>query len=388
MIADCEGSRGLSNPDRSASWVHLRRAQAAMPGSKPRDGEPAMRLNGTRLAALGRMSGRAACSAIAGALLAAGAPAAAHGRPSAAYDGGGDRCGRPADWRTLDPANTVYLQLAAGRVVDRARSRFCAAARGEHQDADPGRLLRRFGPNPLAGQLRCPVGGRGREAAARSARSSVPPEFTVPRRGAAIHAATGRRRLCSGGRVLGGFPAARDPRTGEAWLVHCYAMVGADAPTRSTAAQARSSTWSPVMRRDSSIATSHWSAASCRASELLSVLPRGTGALGFYEQPSQRVPIVAVRMAADVPPTERANIEIMRTDTPIFAALVEARRNRQDEVVQGAGRIHRRLQRADPGPRALSWQGSDGQVLAQALPAGRAGGCRRHPVPFAGASHR
>jgi len=38
-----------------------------------------------------------------------------------------------------------------------------------------------------------------------------------------------------------------------------------------------------------------------------------------------------VRMAADVAQTKRANIDIMRTDTPTFAALVEARRNRQDE---------------------------------------------------------
>jgi peptidylprolyl isomerase len=65
--------------------------------------------------------------------------------------------------------------------------------------------------------------------------------------------------------------------------------------------------------------------------ELLSVLPRGTGPLGFYEQPGQRVPLVSVRMASDVPAGERTNIDIMRTDTPTFTALVEARRNRRDD---------------------------------------------------------
>src|SRR5690606_7028034 len=35
--------------------------------------------------------------------------------------------------------------------------------------------------------------------------------------------------------------------------------------------------------------------------ELLSVLPRGTGPLGFYEDAAQRVPIEAIRLAADVP---------------------------------------------------------------------------------------
>ena len=65
--------------------------------------------------------------------------------------------------------------------------------------------------------------------------------------------------------------------------------------------------------------------------ELLSVLPRGTGPLGFYEQPSQRTPIPAIRLASDVPKKERTAIEVLRTDTPLFAELVEARRNRRDE---------------------------------------------------------
>ncbi len=40
---------------------------------------------------------------------------------------------------------------------------------------------------------------------------------------------------------------------------------------------------------------------------------------------------MSVRMAADVPAAERSTVELMRTDTQTFAALVEARRNRQDE---------------------------------------------------------
>jgi peptidylprolyl isomerase len=65
--------------------------------------------------------------------------------------------------------------------------------------------------------------------------------------------------------------------------------------------------------------------------ELLSVLPRGTGPLGFYEQPGEHVPITSVRLAVDVPEAERALIEVLRTDTATFAALVEARRNRRDD---------------------------------------------------------
>jgi peptidylprolyl isomerase len=74
--------------------------------------------------------------------------------------------------------------------------------------------------------------------------------------------------------------------------------------------------------------------------ELLSALPRGTGALGFYEKPEQRVPIKTIRVASDVPEAERSQIEILRTDTPTFRKLIEARRNRREEWFQApAGHI-------------------------------------------------
>jgi len=64
---------------------------------------------------------------------------------------------------------------------------------------------------------------------------------------------------------------------------------------------------------------------------LLTVLPRGTGPLGFYEKPEQYVPIKSMRVAADVPEAERTALEIIRTDTPAFTAMVEALRNRGGE---------------------------------------------------------
>jgi peptidylprolyl isomerase len=65
--------------------------------------------------------------------------------------------------------------------------------------------------------------------------------------------------------------------------------------------------------------------------ERLATLPRGAGPLGFYEQPSQHVPIRRVRVAADVPEAERSRLEVLRTDTATFDALVEVRRNRRDD---------------------------------------------------------
>jgi peptidylprolyl isomerase len=64
--------------------------------------------------------------------------------------------------------------------------------------------------------------------------------------------------------------------------------------------------------------------------ERLSTLPRGAGPLGFYEQREQVVPLVSLRVAADVPPAERTELELLRTDTPTFADFVEARRTRRE----------------------------------------------------------
>ena len=74
--------------------------------------------------------------------------------------------------------------------------------------------------------------------------------------------------------------------------------------------------------------------------ERLSVMPRGSGALGFYERPGERTPIRSLRLAADVPAAERSDLEVLRTDTPTFLAYAEARRSRHEEWFKvPAGRI-------------------------------------------------
>jgi len=45
-------------------------------------------------------------------------------------------------------------------------------------------------------------------------------------------------------------------------------------------------------------------------------------------------------LASDVPPSERMHLEVLRTDTPTFEALVESRRNRSDAwYLYKAGKI-------------------------------------------------
>jgi peptidylprolyl isomerase len=137
-----------------------------------------------------------------------------------------------------------------------------------------------------------------------------------------------------------GFPVARDPASGKMWLVHCYGMVGAG---RDTAADSGGGTELYVVighaprHLDRNVTLL---GRVVKGIELLSTLPRGTGALGFYEKPEQQTPIKAIRVAADMPASERTAVEVMRTDTSTFKALIEARRTRHEEWFHfAAGRL-------------------------------------------------
>jgi len=64
--------------------------------------------------------------------------------------------------------------------------------------------------------------------------------------------------------------------------------------------------------------------------ELLSSLPRGSGDMGFYARNEHPIAIQTIRVAADLPVEQRTPLELLRTDTPVFTALVESRRNRPE----------------------------------------------------------
>jgi len=79
-----------------------------------------------------------------------------------------------------------------------------------------------------------------------------------------------------------------------------------------------------------------------RGMDLLSSLPRGSGAMGFYSDPEKpkRTLIRGARLASELPESGRTPIEVLRTDTPLFTQYVEARRNRREAwFVRPAGHI-------------------------------------------------
>ncbi|MEN3745930.1 peptidylprolyl isomerase [Sphingomonas sp. HF-S3] len=118
----------------------------------------------------------------------------------------------------------------------------------------------------------------------------------------------------------------------HSWLPHCYGAVGVArdlAPSTGSGAELYAVIGHAPRHLDRNIAVAG------RVIEgigWLSSLPRGTGGgLGLYEDPAQRVPILSVRLASQLPEDERPRFQYRATDNPRFAAWIKARENRQNE---------------------------------------------------------
>ncbi|MGQ3099461.1 MAG: peptidylprolyl isomerase [Sphingopyxis solisilvae] len=126
-----------------------------------------------------------------------------------------------------------------------------------------------------------------------------------------------------------GFPMAAGPQF-EFWPVHCYGMVGVGrnlSPDTGTGAELYTVIGHAPRHLDQNIALV---GRVISGIEHLSSLPRGTGALGFYETEAERVPIVSVRIATELPAADQPRFEYLSTESGSFARYVDARANRRD----------------------------------------------------------
>lgn len=251
----------------------------------------------------------------------------------------------PDDWRPLDPENMLYLDLPAGRVIIELAPAFApghvanvkALAREGYFD---GLSVVRAQDNYVA-QWGDPSEDDATRRAIKTAKRTLPAEFdraltpdlawTALPDGDVYAAEVG---------WSGGFPAARDPKEGRAWLAYCYGALGAardNDPASGGGTELFVVIGHAPRHLDRNVTAF---GRVVRGMELLSALPRGPGAMGFYEKPEQSVPIRSVKVAADVPAAERVPLEALRTDGAAFRALVEARRNRREEWFKhAAGKI-------------------------------------------------
>lgn len=248
-----------------------------------------------------------------------------------------------ADWRPLVPERTLYLDLPAGRVIIELSPAFAPNHVGNlrvmtRERYFDGLAVIRVQDNfvvqwgdPEEGERAKPLG---------SAKPRLAPEFVRPDlKGVAWTRLPDRDVYADEVGFADGFPAARDPKTGRAWLAHCYGSVAVarDNDEASGSASQLYAAIGPARQLDRNLTVV---GRVMQGMELLSALPRGTGRLGFYEDAKGRTPILKLRFASELPAAERTPLEALRTDSKTFETITELKRNRRDAFYKApAGHI-------------------------------------------------
>jgi peptidylprolyl isomerase len=253
------------------------------------------------------------------------------------------------DWRGLDPENTLLMDLATGQVIIELASRFAPAhaaniralARGGYWD---GLAILRVQDNFVT-QWGDPDGEDATKARPlpAGAAAKLPAEFSVALDNIGKTAGFAKLAESEGWAPRTGFaegmPVAADPKAGKAWLAHCYGMVGAG---RSDAVDSSNGTELYVVigqaprGLDLNITVV---GRVLKGMELLSGLPRGGAAMGFYDKPEQRTGIQRIRLLAGVPVAERPALQVLRTESATWTQLLDARRFRGGWFVHSPGYI-------------------------------------------------
>ena len=201
-----------------------------------------------------------------------------------------------ADWRTLDPQQTLYVELSTGRVIIELAPSFApnhaanvkALVREKYFDGIP---IVRSQDNYVV-QWGDPDGKREVKAA----KKTLPPEFERAAKGLAFNKLVDGDVYAPAVGFTQGLPVGRDDATGRTWLAHCHGIVGVgrdEPPDTGSGHELYVVTGHAPRHLDRNMAMI---GRIVQGIDTLTALPRGTGALGFYEQAEQRVPITRVRV--------------------------------------------------------------------------------------------
>jgi peptidylprolyl isomerase len=236
-------------------------------------------------------------------------------------------------WKTVNPDNLLVIDLkSGGRVIIQLAPAFApihvgnvkALARSDHWQ---GATIYRVQDNYVA-----QWGNNDSDKPWPAGVNPKPPaEYTRPLRGLSVTPLGTRDAYAPAAGFADGWPIAYSLKGNWANLAHCYASVGVGrglAPDTGTGGELYAVIGHGPRQLDRNIALV---GRVVEGIEHLSTLPRGTEALGFYKEPAQYVPIASVRIAADMPPSERPHFQVMDTKSRTFARYLRVRSHRFDD---------------------------------------------------------
>lgn len=248
-------------------------------------------------------------------------------------------------WIAINPDDIMVMDTAAGRMVIQLAPDFAPAhvaaikALVKAGRFDDGRIVR-VQDNYVVQWAARPVDGKEvvsqppdvREQRVRAA--PLPAEYERPARGLRFTPSPFADSYAEAG-FVSGWQAARDRKTGTAWLAHCYGTVGVGRdmpPDTGDGAELYTVIGHGPRHLDRNIANVGRVLAGI---EPHAALPRGTEALGFYKDEGSRTKITRVRLASQIAGFPRW--QMMDTASPSFAAVVQARANRTGFFIRPAG---------------------------------------------------
>ncbi|MEJ6002860.1 peptidylprolyl isomerase [Paucibacter soli] len=244
------------------------------------------------------------------------------------------------DWREVRPEDMLVMELAQGqatqqilielapRFAPRHAANIRALARSAYYD---GLAIVRVQDNFVT-QWGDPNGDDAKTAKPLGqAEAKIAAEFSVAYKGLPPALFNKIPDLDGWAPVSGfvdGFPVAADPKADKAWLAHCYGMVGAgrsDAVDSSTGAELYAVIGHAPRGLDLNITVV---GRVLKGMEYLSALQRGGPNMGFYDKAEQRTGITRVRLASELPESDRPALQVLRTESKTWNALLDARRHR------------------------------------------------------------
>jgi peptidylprolyl isomerase len=247
---------------------------------------------------------------------------------------------KPTDWRAVDNSNVLYMDLPAGRVVIELNPKYApqsvanvkALAREKYWD---GLAIVRAQDNYVVQWADPDAENAEKKKKLKNAKDHVPAELDLAiAKDMAFNPLPDKDIYADKVGFSDGFAAGRDLKAKKTWLIHCYGAVGVgrdNAPDSGNGTELYAVIGNSPRPLDRNVTVI---GRVLQGMELLSTLPRGTGKMGFFEKPEQRIAIRSLHLASEVPEKERLNLEVLRTDTKLFADLLAARRSRREDWFQ------------------------------------------------------
>jgi len=245
---------------------------------------------------------------------------------------------KPVEWQRIDPQYLVLIDLADGSRVAIA---LAPALTPQHVGNIRGLIRAHWFDGGAVYRVQdnyVVQWGQGDDdkKAPKGLEGPLPAEYDRPAVGLPITALPYRDTFAPRVGYSGPFPVAAEGsgKNDRAWMTHCYGIVGVArglAPDTGNGGELYAVLGQSPRQLDRNIALV---GRVLDGFEHMTALPRGTGALGFYEKPGQRVAIKRVTLAADLPTDTRPAYEWLRPESASFAQWLHLKANRHDDFYQ------------------------------------------------------